>query len=323
MATINTIEKHFDEMTLEQRKANLTALNYIKMLASSTNTDIKRWDILHLFGSGDGANLQADKKSINKIFFAKLEKLADRKSDDYVPIELPNELTQAIENGFRQNLEHRKKEIQHTINDQMRQFSSYNRHLNAIMAQVVELRKQIAQVDGSKDPIAEIKRELQEILKEGIWVNPVIHDGHLYLNTNGNIVLTLKNEKANQDLTFDAGQFAVQISLGNFYMKVIPYKNNSRVNYDRFYHPHVDLDGDICWGNARESALASLELFQIGKALKLLYAVLSQYNDGNPYVHLSEFVSDKRRYGRIPANLRHPDRIRDRLDESDEAEARD
>jgi hypothetical protein len=317
MATVNTIEKQFEGMTDEQKKANFKSLNYIKLLASTTNTNIARWDVLSLFGSGDGANLLADKKAINKIFFSKLEKIAEKNSDSVVDIELPAEITKAIEEGFKENIEARKQKIRSDIDGHLHYVTDYQSRLNRTMSAVVALRKQIAQLDTSKDPVMDIKREVQDVLKEGVWVNPVIHEGHLYLNTGANIVLTLKNKSSGQDTTLDLGQLAVKISLSDFHMRVIPYKNNIKYgNYGpSFFHPHVNSNGEICWGNAYDTALGSLQLFQLGKALRLLHAVLTQYNDESPYVHLYDLASNHSKYGRISSDLLHPDRRRDLGDE--------
>lgn len=322
MATVKTIESSFESMTEEQRKANLAAVGYIKSLASMTNTDIHRWDILKIFGSGEGANLLTDKKAINKIFFEKLEKLVDKKSEDIASLDSIPELSAALENSFQATMDSRKSEIQYQINETMRNIESRNNQLVQLMTSLNELQKQHSLITLNPEPLLEIKKEIQEVLKAGYWVNPVVHNGYLYFNTASNIRLTHKNRAAGIDCELDVGQLAVRIRLSDFYMDVIPYKNN--ICYDdggrghRLYHPHVNSNAQICWGNALQTMQNHMKTFQLGKILTLLYALLTSYNDAAPYIHLVNLRDRNKKFSRIPANLKHPDKIKTKAEPSDD-----
>jgi len=316
MATIKTIESSFDSMTEEQKKANLATLGYIKNLASMTNTDIHRWDVIKIFGANEGANLLADKKAINKIFFEKLEKLAEKKDVDFPDVEQIPELTQALETSFMQGVESRKADLQYQIEQSFNSIDQRNRQIQDMMTQVATTQKQLSMLTLNPQPILEIKREIQEVLKAGYWVNPVVHNGFFYLNTPSNIRLMYKNRAAGIDCEIDVGQLCVRINLANFYFDVIPYKNN--IAYDppnhgrghRFFHPHVNTNGAICWGNAGQTMQNHMKTFEIGKVLQLLYALLTTYNDGAPYVHLVALREHNKKYVRVPPAMKHPDKIR-------------
>jgi hypothetical protein len=322
MATVNTITANFDSMTPEQKKANLQALSYIKQLASSTNTQISRWDILASFGSGEGANLLTDKKAINKIFFAKLEKLVEKTAGDIALVDDLPELSSALENGFKVSIENQKRLIENEMRTINESIIASHRALDERIAKLVDTSKRLHFITKNTDPLGEIKKEINEVLRSGCWVNPVILGNQLYLNTKVNIILTFKNPAAGYDITQDFGQLSVRVDLDTFKMNVIPYKNN--IHYPRYgesmghYHPHVQYVGSICWGTGQETMVKLVKDFKIGKALELLYAVLTNYNDGNPYVHLSNFRDNGRKITAdiIPLSLRHPEKLQEKEKEA-------
>ena len=83
------------EMTNEDKIANLTALNYIKSIASSSNTDISKWNILEIFGKKDGVGLVLEKKQLNKLFFDQVMNVAAVKVEE--PNKKEEELKKSLE----------------------------------------------------------------------------------------------------------------------------------------------------------------------------------------------------------------------------------
>jgi len=322
MATVNTITVEFDSMTPEQKKANLQSLSYIKQLASSTNTPIQRWDVLSMFGSGEGANLLTDKKAINKIFFGKLEKLIEKTTGDIALVDDLPELSSALENGFKASIENQKRLIENEMRTINERIIASHRTLEEYISKLVDTSKRLHFVTKNTDPLGEIKKEINEVLRSGCWVNPVIVNNQLFLNTKVNLILTFKNPAAGYDITQDFGQLSVRIDLDTFKMMVIPYKNN--IHFPRYgeqlghYHPHVQYMGNICWGTGQETMIKLVKEFKIGKALELLYAVLANYNDGNPYVHLTNFRDSGKKVTAdiIPATLRHPEKLNEKEKEA-------
>ena len=318
MATVNTITVEFDSMTPEQKKANLQALSYIKQLASSTNSNINRWDILAMFSSGDGANLLADKKAINKIFFEKLEKIAEKTTGDIALVDDLPELSNALENGFQASIENQKRLIENEMRTINESIIASHKTLEDRISKLVDTSKRLHFLAKNTDPLGEIKKEINEVLRSGCWVNPVIVGNQLYLNTKVNLILTFKNLAAGYDIAQDFGQFSVRIDLNTFGMVVVPYKNNIHVirlgDQLGHYHPHVQHTGSICWGTGHDTMVKLIKDFKIGKALELLYAVLANYNDGNPYIHLADFRDRGKKVPTdiIPASLRHPEKLNEK-----------
>ena len=80
-------------------------------------------------------------------------------------------------------------------------------------------------------------------------------------------------------------------------MIVMPYENSICIPMEgrdqAFYHPHVNTDGGICWGNAQDTASRAIVAGQLDKVMNLLKSLLTIYNGGNPYRSFEEFREHK------------------------------
>jgi len=71
---------------------------------------------------------------------------------------------------------------------------------------------------------------------------------------------------------------------------VLPYKNNTSVN--GCFHPHVDHNGNVCWGNVVNAYSAAMNTMQPSVAFDLLKVLLQTYG-GTPYASLHDFSKEK------------------------------
>jgi hypothetical protein len=62
------------------------------------------------------------------------------------------------------------------------------------------------------------------------------------------------------------------------------------VKVHNYYHPHVTVIGDVCWGNAGPLITQALCGGNYAEALQLTLGILSSYNDGSPYISLAQFA---------------------------------
>lgn len=316
MATLKTIANHFKDMDATAKAANMGTVTYLGWLASSMNVDIGRWDLLKIFGTPDGKSLITDKRQINTIFSNKVEGLKKKQTENaaqvVAAVENMPELTKVLENGFRTVWNTARKEQERQLKSAYDQVDQLNRHIAVYMARAAEAQKRLSQMVDNLEPVKAVQKELHEALKEGTWVNPVVDSNFLWLNTPNNIRLIHKNRAAGIDCELDVGQFAVRIDLHSFDLKVFPYKNNiiSTGGYRAVYHPHVNSQGNVCWGNALETVAALRRTFNIGKILSLLYVLLNSYDSGAPYVHLHAFRDAHRKYTRIPTAMKHPEKLK-------------
>lgn len=321
MATLKTIENHFKDMDATAKAANMGTVMYIGWLASSMNVDIGRWDLIKIFGTPDGKNLITDKRQINTIFSNKVEGLKKKQTENAVQviaaIENMPELVKALEDSFRTVWKNARKEQESQIKQNFDNIDNLNREIAICMARAAEAQKRLSQMVDNLEPVRAVQKELHEVLKEGTWINPVVAENFLWLNTPNNIRLIHKNRAAGIDCELDVGQFAVRIDLRTFELKVFPYKNNiiSTTGYRAVYHPHVNSVGSVCWGNANETVSALRRTFSIGKILSLLYVLLASYDSGVPYVTLHALRDAHKKYTRIPTSMKHPEKIKKTVEE--------
>lgn len=312
MATMNTINKVLARMPDDMRQSNQESLTYIKYLLSVTNTSPKRWNLFKIFGEEDNEQqFIIDRNELNKRF---MEHLTAQKAKQIESISeslgVMPELMIAVEKGLNKSLEARRKDYQYQVTIQTQALERQHAEVNYILTNLNNARTQLEQLDGENAASA-IKEEIEVVLKDGYWTNPIVYNNYLYLNTQEEIILTQKNKAANIDIELNVGKFAVKISLSNFLIEVIPYKNNVSLSTmdGSYYHPHVSTQGSICWGDAYQNVSNWLATRNLGKVLKMLYALLFTYSDTNPYVTLQRMKNNCINKGRTSLRLRHPERI--------------
>lgn len=313
MATMNTIGKVLDTLPDDIRKSNIESLTYLKYLMTVTNTTPKRWDIFKLFGGADGnpQKLFTERNELNKRFMEKLTEQKARQveaSDEALSV-LP-QLVEAIDQGMKNSLESRKQDMKYKLERVSSQIQRYHEDIARQLKQAADLQREMARLEG-ENPTQHVKDELEAVLRDGYWTNPIVEGNYLYLNTQEEIILTQKNKAANIDIELNVGKLGVKIDMRNFHLYVIPYKNNVAVGNTSFgtiYHPHVSGEGAICWGDASGNVAMWQAGMNLGKILKMLYSLLFTYSDSNPYVTLRRMKDNARRKGRTTEFLRHPER---------------
>jgi hypothetical protein len=316
MATANQISK--DNLFANDPESK-KAFDYITLLACTTNTNLNRWDITKIFGTEEDNNkLVTNKNEINKRFFETMTARASVPDMDEAT-DVPG-LVEAVSEAVKMDLERQKKTALQNIKGCIDRLNRYERDINAQLHNIAGYQKTLLRLAG-EDATSVMTKEIDTVLKQGVWVNPVVADGNgydehgyqktgkfLYLNTAKDVIVKYRNRAAEVDMEVNFGQLAVKIDLSNLYVSVIPYKNN--ISYEGYYHPHVSDMGGICWGDARGKVVTWQSKFELANIMQMLYSLLLNYNDGNPYVHLYNFQKHSTRKGRTPDMLRHPDKVR-------------
>lgn len=309
---IKEIKSQIVSMTPEQKASNLSALTYIKGLASQANVNIYDWNVLEIFAQEDGVNLILDKKVINARFFDHLEKIKKQPKQEEINNNLLN--IEAVKKAFVESAKRSREAELNNLKNSLYDFENNMRRaqqtLDSAVRNFLDHNKKIVALEQVTDIDAKYLlalKGIQKLIDEHIWVNPVCDGGYLYLNTNTNIMLKETNRQASLDLNIDLGQLAVRINIANgMGFEVIPYRNNLSV--DGFYHPHIQSYGGICWGEAQTTAMKAIANMDFEKALRLLHAILYSYNAASPYVPLARFKLDGSKLTRIGENLKHPDK---------------
>ncbi len=102
------------------------------------------------------------------------------------------------------------------------------------------------------------------------------------------VVAKFYNKKAGIELDVNLGTFEVMYKPTKNDLRVHQHEDNLIV--DRIYHPHVDSSGSVCWGNAQQTYVQSMQNLEPSKAFLALQVILTNYNDESPFRDLFDFA---------------------------------
>jgi hypothetical protein len=272
----------FCRQKADRKAANITAAQYIETLASQTGTNIALWDILELFGEGRGHNLVKDKNEINKRFFAYLEKCKSEADSELIQLE--RVLSQRVDAIYEGNKNRRiaglKQDRDAYLNNAVERLRQASEHVKTAWG----ITQSIERIERNPDTITP---QIMQILRESFWKFHEFNGEELTLTTRNNIILTEINPSAGLRLRVNMGKFRCLIKLQAMNLTVLPYADN--VLYENYYHPHVNRNGSICWGNASAAAAKHMSFGEIAPLLRLLSSLLVSYSPEAPYISLYHF----------------------------------
>lgn len=106
------------------------------------------------------------------------------------------------------------------------------------------------------------------------------------------IVMKHFNPKAGIESSVPMGQYAVTwLPLRN-HIAVHTHANNILV--DRYPHPHVSYDGDVCWGNAHAVMSEGMSNLDPVPGLEALQVILQNYNADSPFKALYRWEEQRK-----------------------------
>ena len=272
----------------------MSQVSYLDFLASSTGTDISKWDLRKF-------NKMTDKKKINQIFFEYKNKIESETNKKEVKLDKrklkvakvdPTKLVKKLEKNTEKSFE---------------RITKLYQKIEEINSIIVDNRKKINKLNKNGETI--IEDEVNKIVQQGYWTNPIIEKNILYLNTTNDVILTVNENSGGGKKQINMGKYALAINLKDFRMKILPYENNLSTRYDRCIHPFVS-DGHICWGNAYQMESKFRNELNIFKLTNLLYSLLSAYDiHAHPFAPIHDFnESQKFKFGNShPFEFIHPD----------------
>lgn len=278
--TVRSGYKVFNRMSEEKRKAHILAVQYIELLATQTNTKMEPWDLLEVFGTGKGNELLTNKTEINRKFFAKVEDIKSKTPAEAFALESRiTEQMDAITRGMSERNISKYRRARDTL---VRDAQSYFEQANRKLIQASEQEQLALSVEKRESTVP---AQISQIVQENFWEFHQLSGTCLELLTKADIILTHKNQAAGVDLRVNMGRFKSVLDLGTMDLRVLQHERNILVS--NYYHPHVNAIGQICWGTAAATAADKLPKGEVADVLRLLASVLSNYNDGNPYMHLA------------------------------------
>lgn len=300
MATIKTIETTWEEngITGEALAEQKAARDYIVMLGSRSNVDVKRWHLDKCF-SDDEIHLVTDKRELNKRFFAKLQERNE--APEVTDLEITDETINTLLNAAKQTHERRVRELRNSAESQKRAMDDLQTRFFSARDLWIRRRNEIEVYESAtchEDRVMNAVDSIKAEVEKGYWQFIAANGSELWFFTKTDVVMQEGNA-----LQVTLGKFAVKLDLISCRLFVYPYKDNK--SSDGFFHPYVDTEGEVCWGDSQRVAFALLDDWKFGEALGLLQALLNTYGSGTPFVRLSR-LGAAGPYRTIPAYMRAP-----------------
>ncbi len=98
------------------------------------------------------------------------------------------------------------------------------------------------------------------------------------------------NEKVEFEVELGRLKLCLEVEDGHFACRVRPYKGNVYETYDsRYYHPHVQEDGNPCFGDAEQAAIDAKANMDLPALLAIAHSILHNYSPQNPFRSLKWF----------------------------------
>jgi len=274
-------------------KKQVAAAKYIEQISVQVGIDLSEINILDMFASSNKNLLITSKNVMNKKIFTYAK---DNKPKEFMSPELLLARIVYGESAIRQDLDAQfagknkyfSRYLTRAKNDLVKADNKNNIRMEKLA--LIRVRKYERALMANSQLITSDKLidSLIKVAKDGFWKYLGIEGGHLLWVTVKPIVLTEINSGANLSIKQDMGYFVAKISLNNFYISLHPYRNN--IHIDRYYHPYLGPEGDICWGNAYNFARERERKRDIVGLLAVTAAVFSTYSSHNPYKRLPDYI---------------------------------
>jgi hypothetical protein len=203
--------------------------------------------------------------------------------DEATKTMVKNSLLEAVKRARLQRISECQTNLQSFLNDSARRMATamdYLAHAHTERQKIDQLKGQ----DGI-DPWIEIEKVLENPFWEFLGITGQI----LKIKTRNKVVLVENNPKSGIKREVCMGTYQVQFEVSNARVRVFGLQATTEVA--GHYHPYISNLGDICWGNASETAAKCLVDGNYSQYFQLLATLLSNYHpDTTPYIRLVDFA---------------------------------
>lgn len=228
-----------------------------------------------------------DRNEVNKIFFTKAKEIM-AKASEIKPVDISKSILKQIETARKAAIDQEIKQANHDFKlcvdeayNCAKRESDYIRSAHNYWIKAQSL---------SEGKIPDMKKEIAKITKAGFWAfDGFYNDRIIRFSTKNNVVLEHKNEKANTHFRVDLGSYFAEYDFKTPIIKIICRKDN--VFSGSHWHPHINTNGKVCWGNAEQTAVKACATFEIAKLLSIIQIILTTYNQHSPYASIEGFQS--------------------------------
>lgn len=273
--------KVFGKLPEKERNEQKELIEYINFVSSSRGVDISNLNIFKIFGdvTVPEKKIITDRGEINKILLEMHDSLPKTITLDAAVKGQIDALTKdRVESKIR---EHHKNHEKFLI-------SANKCHADYVQELVLATQEYQNIMDLEKRESG-ISESILKVLENKFWEYHALRDKKIYFKTAGNVIINKQNPTAGIDIKVDLGYLVAELDMQDMQLRVLPYKDN--LHFAKYYHPHVNDNGGICWGNISETVGEALSEGDIEKAMTLLASLLITYCGDNPHIPIERLQS--------------------------------
>lgn len=285
------VQRQFCDVFHNTEQANekqARLVHYAISVANQMGVDIREWPLFEtLTGTPNAESISTLRGDINRNLFEAIRKRKGSDTEVMKAVELTSDLATQIMFALDAYKERETNAARDSLRAYQMQASNYLQSAQNQLAEARELKGHIQVLTGysGKSSIDQIN----EVLKKGFWTDPSYHKESKRLSflTAKDVHISWVNSSAGVNYNVNMGRFRADLDLNRAEIRVHTHENNLTV--DGTYHPHIDDNGRVCWGNARDMVARNLPAMKFEPVMEALAIILTHYNDESPYVTIDEF----------------------------------
>lgn len=166
----------------------------------------------------------------------------------------------------------------------LQHYTQYSNEAQNYLRRAVEAAERVRSQAGVGIDLSVI---IQQCCASGFYALDIVSPGYIEFIT-APVTCAEVNVKAGVRRTVYLGQYIVRYQPKTAQISVLKYKDN--ISSAGHYHPHVNAQGSVCWGNARD-LLRGLVRFELKPVLDALQVILTTYNGESPYVDFNRYLT--------------------------------
>lgn len=278
-ATAGSTALLFEDEAKQEEPPNIRAnMGYIQMLMANYGFKLSLEQMQEL------ARL-SDKSAINKKMAEYYEQHKAGKPIGPNIDEIIQQASGDLQSFFKTKFEEKRNNIKKEI-------TSYQKDANKYFAEahnkLLRMNEKVIEFDQLKEDGTDVRQLFDSLSNNPFWRIEKFRDGILYFESN-DVIVRYVNKAQNVDMTVNFGPMWAMWLTRNGIVKM----DSTRMKYDvgGFPHPHVGIDGYVCWGNAASSYTNHIKSLNIAEILNILQSLLQTYNPGSPFARLDKFYA--------------------------------
>jgi hypothetical protein len=211
--------------------------------------------------------------------------------------------------------------IEAKINDLLRLTQERSRVLLDAMSQLSSANlKKVELLVGSNGLKIKIRDSIvSAITKDRFFSLKGISGNRITLETQI-FSLSYVDDEAKINKSIEMGPFEVRIDISDS-CRIFVVKADACITAGGgYWHPHIDLIGNVCLGNGAASFAEAAKNFDISSMLQIIKAILHTYNSDSPYVSFDKFEDEFKKTEKRREVLLNEEALRKAFEEQEQEE---